>query len=145
MQVNTHHFQRLHLHLHPQAGTDLCRHNCTCTFTCGSTYAFVFDTSTALIPATSTRCRGRQRGQTGGYPCVSNRYTVKHNHISYVLCRYTCYKIHCRLHPHLHLHTQTQASNTKGDNLCIRHDEMFWIYSANTHTSFPAPAPTGRH
>ena len=104
VQVNTHHFQRLHLHLHPQAGTNLCRHNCTCTFTCGSTYAFVFDTSTALIPATSTRCRGGQQGQTEGYPCVSNRYTVKHNHISYVLCRYTCYKIHCYLHLNLHLH-----------------------------------------
>ena len=66
VQVNTRHFRRLHLHLHPQDGTDLCRHNCTYTFKCGNTYAFVFDTSAALTPAKSTRCRGGQGGRTGG-------------------------------------------------------------------------------
>ena len=85
VQVNTHHFWRLHQHLHPQDSTDNCRHNCTYTVKCGSTYAFVFDTSTTLTPATSTRCRGVQGGRTRGGTPASTTGTLS-NMTPKVMC-----------------------------------------------------------
>ena len=61
-----------------------------------------------------------------GYPHVSNRYTVEHNHVNCVMWKYTCYKIHCHKPP---TQMYVMCDHTHS------HDKMIVTYGANEQTT----------